>query len=109
MGVEPTIRSAKERITGFEGREDHRTLSPPSHYRPSLMGSLYRASGVCNFRGWERYQFSSWKEPKHSKSELMYYRRRITSRIKIQNHVVRCLNPDVPVSPIRPMLKVFGK
>jgi hypothetical protein len=26
VGVEPTIRSAKERITGFEGREDHRTL-----------------------------------------------------------------------------------
>ena len=26
MGVGPTIRSAKERITGFEGRESHRTL-----------------------------------------------------------------------------------
>jgi hypothetical protein len=26
VGVEPTIRSAKERIAGFEGREDHRTL-----------------------------------------------------------------------------------
>jgi hypothetical protein len=26
VGVEPTIRSAKDRIDGFEGREDHRTL-----------------------------------------------------------------------------------
>ncbi len=26
MGVEPTIRPAKDRIAGFEGREDHRTL-----------------------------------------------------------------------------------
>src|SRR5271169_982107 len=26
VGVEPTIRSAKERIAGFEGRESHRTL-----------------------------------------------------------------------------------
>ena len=25
MGVEPTTRLAKSRITGFEGREDHRT------------------------------------------------------------------------------------
>ena len=25
MGVEPTIRPAKDRIAGFEGREDHRT------------------------------------------------------------------------------------
>jgi hypothetical protein len=26
VGVEPTIRPAKDRITGFEGRERHRTL-----------------------------------------------------------------------------------
>jgi len=26
VGVEPTIRPAKDRITGFEGRESHRTL-----------------------------------------------------------------------------------
>jgi hypothetical protein len=26
VGVEPTTRSAKERVTGFEGRESHRTL-----------------------------------------------------------------------------------
>lgn len=26
MGVEPIIRSAKERIAGFEGRENHRTF-----------------------------------------------------------------------------------
>lgn len=26
MGVEPTIRTAKVRIAGFEGREDHRAL-----------------------------------------------------------------------------------
>ena len=26
VGVEPTIRPAKGRITGFEGRESHRTL-----------------------------------------------------------------------------------
>jgi hypothetical protein len=26
VGVEPTTRPAKERVTGFEGREDHRTL-----------------------------------------------------------------------------------
>ena len=26
VGVEPTIRTAKDRIDGFEGREDHRTL-----------------------------------------------------------------------------------
>src|SRR5580698_9474531 len=26
VGVEPTIRPAKDRIAGFEGREDHRTL-----------------------------------------------------------------------------------
>lgn len=26
VGVEPTIRSAKDRIADFEGREDHRTL-----------------------------------------------------------------------------------
>ena len=26
MGVEPTTRLAKSRITGFEDREDHRTL-----------------------------------------------------------------------------------
>jgi len=25
VGVEPTIRSAKDRIAGFEGREGHRT------------------------------------------------------------------------------------
>jgi len=25
VGVEPTIRPAKDRIAGFEGREDHRT------------------------------------------------------------------------------------
>ena len=25
MGVEPTIRAAKDRIAGFEGREGHRT------------------------------------------------------------------------------------
>lgn len=26
MGVEPTILAAKDRINGFEGHEDHRTL-----------------------------------------------------------------------------------
>src|SRR6266852_3918610 len=26
VGVDPTIRPAKDRITGFEGRESHRTL-----------------------------------------------------------------------------------
>src|SRR5258708_14397936 len=26
VGVEPTIRPTKDRITGFEGRESHRTL-----------------------------------------------------------------------------------
>jgi hypothetical protein len=26
VGVEPTIRPAKDRIAGFEGRESHRTL-----------------------------------------------------------------------------------
>ena len=26
MGVEPTIRSAKGRISGFEGRDSHRTI-----------------------------------------------------------------------------------
>ena len=26
MGVEPTIRSAKGRIGGFEGRDSHRTI-----------------------------------------------------------------------------------
>ena len=26
VGVEPTIRPAKDRITGFEGRERHRTI-----------------------------------------------------------------------------------
>ncbi len=26
MGVEPTTLAAKDRIAGFEGREDHRTL-----------------------------------------------------------------------------------
>jgi len=30
VGVEPTIRPAKERIAGFEGREDHRTLFAPA-------------------------------------------------------------------------------
>jgi len=29
--VELTIRSAKERITGFEGRESHRTLFAPAN------------------------------------------------------------------------------
>jgi hypothetical protein len=30
VGVEPTIRSAKERIAGFEGRENHRTFFAPA-------------------------------------------------------------------------------
>src|SRR5260370_25001801 len=31
VGVEPTIRPAKDRITGFEGRESHRTLFASGH------------------------------------------------------------------------------
>jgi len=40
VGVEPTIRSAKDRIDGFEGREDHRTLFA------SVFGTYHKANSV---------------------------------------------------------------
>ena len=50
MGVEPTIRSAKDRIDGFEGREDHRTLFASkfrnlSHWGVSLTLNLEISAG----------------------------------------------------------------
>ena len=46
VGVEPTIRSAKERIAGFEGRENHRTLFAP--------GGIIEQSGTCTSEGFQR-------------------------------------------------------
>jgi hypothetical protein len=34
VGVEPTILAAKDRINGFEGHEDHRTLFASYFIRP---------------------------------------------------------------------------
>src|SRR5579859_8245712 len=66
VGVEPTIRPAKDRIAGFEGREDHRTPFASaasigvrrgpfqlSRLRPSFELTLRpgrRASGWCKLR-----------------------------------------------------------
>ena len=49
MGVEPTIRPAKGRIAGFEGREDHRTLfasaSRNQEHSTALNGHEARLAG----------------------------------------------------------------
>jgi hypothetical protein len=41
VGVEPTIPAAKDRINGFEGHEDHRTLfASVLHKANRLLGLL---------------------------------------------------------------------
>src|SRR5271165_3394657 len=47
VGVEPTIRLAKSRITGFEGREDHRTLcASGKSIQANLLMNEMRTPGV---------------------------------------------------------------
>ena len=46
MGVEPTIRPAKDRIAGFEGRERHRTLFASANSIVSSLQTLKETSGA---------------------------------------------------------------
>ena len=52
VGVEPTIRAAKDRIAGFEGREGHRTPFASAvmqgHQTTKFMG--HRQTGRFAFR-----------------------------------------------------------
>ena len=70
MGVEPTIRSAKERITGFEGRESHRTLFASKfilavkqrtygHTNSLESPELAPVLLECRLRFWKRHGVSS--------------------------------------------------
>ena len=47
VGVEPTIRPAKGRIAGFEGREDHRTPCAPAEVRRNRSISLRAIEGAA--------------------------------------------------------------
>ena len=54
MGVEPTTLPAKDRINGFEGHEDHRTLFASVVKRRMSCeeeGRLYVESVNCDGRG----------------------------------------------------------
>ncbi len=46
VGVEPTIRPAKDRIAGFEGRERHRTLFASANSIVSSLQTLKETSGA---------------------------------------------------------------
>jgi len=54
VGVEPTIRLAKSRIAGFEGREDHRTLCA------SVVRNKFRLQSLLNMRNLRRFQNQRW-------------------------------------------------
>ncbi len=54
VGVEPTTRLAKNRITGFEGREDHRTLCASAGCKTFSLQSLVNVRNLRSFDNWLR-------------------------------------------------------
>jgi hypothetical protein len=66
VGVEPTIRSAKERIAGFEGRENHRTFFAPAVEKTVCDYRTLREK-MCG-RG-ERREFTT-EEPKFERQRF---------------------------------------
>jgi hypothetical protein len=52
VGVEPTTRLAKSRITGFEDREDHRTLFASVGCKTFRVRSLVNVRNLRDFRNW---------------------------------------------------------
>jgi hypothetical protein len=52
VGVEPTIRPAKGRIGGFEGRDSHRTIFAPVKFNlmhRKMLGAVYAWSTLWPF------------------------------------------------------------
>jgi hypothetical protein len=84
VGVEPTIRSAKGRIGGFEGRDSHRTIFASSriidhHDWASdllvliLRWELHFRARQCRFaagRGTFPYLFMAFCEMREARSQL---------------------------------------
>jgi hypothetical protein len=52
VGVEPTIRPAKGRIAGFEGRESHRTLFASGTKYRVLAGGFQRLARTAEILRW---------------------------------------------------------